>query len=119
MTTPPQKPTQLRGFQLLNPVTRNPALRQRAEELMAAGKPLGMLGMAYALDKQFSQLGSRRMNPAVAQAVIGNQEDDAKKRRDNSMQRMKCGGKTKKMAKGGKVRGDGIAKKGKTKGRMV
>lgn len=32
---------------------------------------------------------------------------------------MACGGKVKKMAKGGKVRGCGCAVKGKTKGRMV
>jgi hypothetical protein len=31
---------------------------------------------------------------------------------------MKCGGKVKKYSGGGKVRGDGIARKGKTKGRM-
>jgi hypothetical protein len=31
---------------------------------------------------------------------------------------MKCGGKVKKYAGGGKVRGDGIAQRGKTKGRM-
>lgn len=30
----------------------------------------------------------------------------------------KCGGKVKKYSSGGKVRGDGIARKGKTKGRM-
>ena len=32
---------------------------------------------------------------------------------------MKCGGGVKKMASGGMARGDGIASKGKTKGRMV
>ena len=32
---------------------------------------------------------------------------------------MKYGGKVHKMKKGGKVRGDGICKQGKTKGRMV
>lgn len=32
---------------------------------------------------------------------------------------MKCGGKVKKMAGGGLTRGDGIAQRGKTKGRMI
>lgn len=32
---------------------------------------------------------------------------------------MKCGGKVKGYAKGGMTRGDGIAQRGKTKGRMV
>ena len=32
---------------------------------------------------------------------------------------MKCGGKVKRYAKGGMTRGDGIAQRGKTKGRMV
>ena len=37
----------------------------------------------------------------------------------NSAHKMSCGGKVHKMKKGGKVRGDGICKTGKTKGRMI
>jgi hypothetical protein len=37
----------------------------------------------------------------------------------NSAHKMSCGGKVHKMKAGGKVRGDGICKKGKTRGRMV
>lgn len=37
---------------------------------------------------------------------------------DDASVGMKCGGKVKKYAGGGKVRGDGIAQRGKTKGRM-
>ena len=36
-----------------------------------------------------------------------------------SSEGMKCGGKVKGYAKGGMTRGDGIAQRGKTKGRMV
>ena len=36
----------------------------------------------------------------------------------NSAHKMSCGGKVHKMKAGGKVRGDGICKKGKTRGRM-
>lgn len=32
---------------------------------------------------------------------------------------MKCGGQVKKFAKGGSVRGDGVAQRGKTKGRNI
>lgn len=119
MAIPPQKPTLANAAQIMNPMSRNPELRERLQAHVAQGKSPGMAGLALVVDKRLNRLANRGPNPGVVQAVVGNKEDDAKKRRDNSMQRMKCGGKAKKMAKGGKVRGDGIAKKGKTKGRMV
>ena len=46
-------------------------------------------------------------------------EKAAKEREEQYGSGMKCGGKVhKKMASGGSVRGDGIAKRGKTRGRM-
>ena len=91
-------------------------------------KILGSVSPLYGLvsgQGAFSNL--RKISPMMH--AIGETDTKAEKRRkrkeagesDTSAEpTMRKGGKVKKMAKGGKVtRGDGCAKRGRTKGRMV
>lgn len=57
-------------------------------------------------------LPKKRMSPVFREGM------DMPVEPDDASVGMKCGGKVKKYSSGGKVRGDGIAKRGKTKGRV-
>ena len=96
---------------------------------------LGNLPMVKAM-MNLSARGKGPLNPGVAQAIQGGEQTNMPRtgmmggrkmaeeiaRRAGVVPTMKKGGKVKKMAKGGSTaskRGDGIATKGKTKGRFV
>lgn len=92
-------------------------------------KVLGSISPLYGMvSGQGAFANLRKISPFMH--AIGETDTKAEKRRKKDRMEagetpeagegMKRGGKVKKMAKGGKVtRGDGIAKKGHTKGKMV
>lgn len=90
---------------------KNPALGNLSM-VKGAMNRLGMQGVVPAGEQvtmpRTGMMGGRKMAEEIA-------------RRAGAVPAMKKGGKVKKMAKGGSAssRGDGIARKGKTKGRMV
>ena len=80
--------------------------------------PLAREPMMRSTDPGYAVGGKQMMDPANFEAANRMREDARKGTR------MKAGGKVKKMASGGSVksscqRGDGVAMKGKTKGKMV
>jgi hypothetical protein len=77
-----------------------------------------MIAAGGAVPYLFSQIGNRKK----FQSKIGALEDEnaeLKKLQQQGAPAMKKGGKVKKHAKGGVTRGDGICKKGHTKGKYV
>lgn len=89
-------------------------------------KILGSVSPAYGMiSGQGAFANLRKISPLMH--AIGETDTKAEKRRKKEVgeapeagEGMRKGGKVKKYAKGGKVtRGDGIAKKGHTKGKMV
>lgn len=88
---------------------------------MSIKKVLGSISPLYGIATGKGLFG--KISP-LAQVIHGD-KDDKKKRKPGEPpeagEGMKKGGKVKKYAKGGSVssRGDGIARKGKTRGRIV
>jgi hypothetical protein len=68
--------------------------------------------------KKMKEGGMSKMKPAKPAELVKKVTSVEKQKMDSAKQ-MAYGGKVKKMKSGGKVRGDGICKRGKTKGRMV
>ena len=93
-----------------------------ATNRIARNGGFGLLGLALAKKKQPVAPNTSNNVLSVGRRKV---EDLARERGLGSEQTMKRGGKVKKMAKGGSAkssasrRGDGIARKGKTKGRFV
>jgi hypothetical protein len=116
-------------YKLMNDINaRDRADIKSAEEKARSGKPLTkMERMAYqdAVNRQ-NRLGYKAGKPTDGKYTgEGDTLAEGKAQRDRlkklyGADKKAAGGRVKKMAKGGKVtRGDGIAKKGHTKGKMV